>query len=302
LTLADKRIAQPTGLALSSLHPGVMWMVSGKTLFAVQASGRTAAAYTFSGPAPLDFEALAITKDERGHPMLLLGDTGDPHRSRRKGAWLYMVREPDRLGNAVLRPQRYQIEFPDGPQDVRSLLVDPSDQRVYLVSLTSTGGNVYALPAALGLGMSNLLTKVNPVHFVAQDGGFLPDGRVILRGKNQAHLLEGIGGKRMAYLQMPRQADGPVAVLPGGTSILVAGTAPGRIWRLRIPDLPAPARTPGPGDAPTAGPAAPLSTGSLSSQAIGIASLAGIFVIAIFGAVLHLRRRSGARAARRPPE
>jgi hypothetical protein len=298
--LTDKRIVNPTGLAVSTLHRGVVWMISGRTLFAVQA-GRTTGTFTFSGPAPVDFEALAISKDEQGHSMLLLGDTGDPHRSRKKGAWLYMVAEPTRLGKGTLRPQRYQLEYPDGPQDVRSLLVDPANQRVYLVSLTSTGGDVYAVPAALGLGMSNLLTKVNPVHFVAQDGGFLPNGRVLMRGKNQSHLLEAIGGRRLAYLQMPRQADGPVAIEPGGGSVLVTGSAPkGRLWQLRIPDVPDAPPLPSASGAPTIRPVPVTATGPLSGHLAGMVSLAGIVAIALLGLVLHLRRRTRTRAARRP--
>jgi hypothetical protein len=300
-TLADKRIGKPTGMVMSTLHRGVLWMISGKTLFAVKTSGRTVGAYTFSGPAPLTLESLAMTKDERGRPMLVMGDTGDPHQSRSKGVWLLMVREPERLGNGTLRPQRYHLEFPDGPQNARTLLVDPSDQRLYLVSMVSTGGNVYALPAALGLGMTNLLTKVNPLHFVSQDGGFLPDGRVILRGRYQAHVLAGIGGKRLAYLQMPRDADGPIAVVPGGGSIMVAGSAPkSRLWLLRLPALPAAPPTPGPQADHTVRPAPVVSTGPLSGRAVGLASLGGMVAIALLGGVLHLRRRSRVRAAQRP--
>jgi hypothetical protein len=294
--LTDKRIVEPTGLAMSSLHRGVMWVISGKTLFAVTSAGRTVGTYTFGGLPPVDFEALAVTTDEQGHPVLLIGDTGDPHRSRSKGVWLYRVREPERLGNATLRPLRYRLQFPDGPQDARTLLVDPSSKRVYLVSMSSTGGNVYALPAALGLGMGNAVTKVNPVHFVAQDGGFLPDGRVILRGKYQAHVLERIGGRRLAFLQLPREADGPLAVLPGGASILVAGTASAsRLWQLRIPDIPAAAPTPGRTGISTVKPVPLSSNGPLSSRTAGVASLVGLLAIAVLGGAAHLRRRS------RPP-
>jgi hypothetical protein len=247
------------------------------------------------------FEALAMSKDERGRPLLLLADTGDPGRSRNNGVWLYTVREPDRLGTGTLRPQRYRLEYPDGPQNARTILVDPDDQRIYLVSMLSTGGNVYALPAAVGVGMSNVLTKVNPLHFVVQDGGFLPDGRVLLRGLNQAHLLAGIGGKRLAYLQLPRQANGPVAVVPGGQYILVAGLAPhSRVWRLKIPDIATPTPTPT-YNGPTVQPVPMSSHGTLSGRAVGMASLAGLLAIAILGSVLHLRRRSRARLLRRPP-
>src|SRR3954469_22213157 len=68
-TLADKRITKPTGMVVSPTHRGVLWMISGKTLFAVKTSGRTVGAYTFSGPAPLTLESLAMIKDERGRPV-----------------------------------------------------------------------------------------------------------------------------------------------------------------------------------------------------------------------------------------
>jgi hypothetical protein len=43
------------------------------------------------------------------------------------------------------------------------------------------------------------------------------------------------------------------------------------------------------------------STGPLSAHAVGIASLAGVFAIALLGGVLHLRRGAGTRTTRRPP-
>jgi hypothetical protein len=137
---------------------------------------------------------------------------------------------------------------------------------------------------------------------VSQDGGFLPDGRVILRGKNQAHLLSGIGGKRLAFLRLPRAADGPLAVAQGGGSILVTGTAPkSRLWELRMPNLPVAAPTPGPSGRLITTPAPMSATGPLSGRVVGMGALAGLLAIAILGGVLHLRRRSGARPAQRPP-
>lgn len=303
-TIADPRIVNPSGIAASTVHKGVLWMLSGGRLYAVNAQGRTLGAYTIGGPPAYNMRALALRKEENGTYTLLLGDIGDANKQRRNGVWIYTVAEPRTLGTGRLTPTRYRVKYPDGPQDAGTLMVDPYDQRAYLVTVSPTGGVLYSVPSVLGARMRNLLAEVRPLYFVAQDGAILHDGRVVLRGRLQAHVLDGIKGARLAYVQLPEQTEyGPVAVSPDGKSLFTVGKdKQSGIWRVDMPAEPGPSFTRG-GDTSRSVPQTELSEPSpLPGGMLGTVSLGALAAIAAASGVLWLRRRRHGGTAGQVPD
>lgn len=181
-TLTDTRITESSSLVASATHPGLVWTTndSGDSarVFGVDQSGRTVALLHLRGARARDWEALAPGKDANGKPVLWIGDLGD-NRSSWPSVRVYRIAEPAHLGEHDVTWTGYDLRFPDGPRDAETLLVDPADQRLYVVSKRVDGAAVYAAPARLSPDRVNLLTRVAAAPSVVTDGSFSPDGTVV---------------------------------------------------------------------------------------------------------------------------
>lgn len=152
---ADERIDESSGVAVSADAQTVFTHNdSGDTarFFAVDLRGCTLATYRLTGPGgddAVDWEDAARAGD-----TLYFADTGDNGR-RRAQVDVYAVPVPEvpPTGPGACLPSadrttpstRYRLRYPDGPHDVETLLVDPADCRLYLVTKEPDGRSaVYA--------------------------------------------------------------------------------------------------------------------------------------------------------------
>jgi hypothetical protein len=263
LRIADQRVVESSGLAVSRRHAGVLWTHNDSgdaaRVFAVGRDGRVLATLTFAGVAARDWEAMAVGRDDRGRPALFVGDIGD-----NQGVWpwvtVYRAAEPARLRDATVPVRRYRLRYPDGPRDAEALLVDPSGGRLYVASKDEAGGGLYQAPAELRGDRVNLLRRVGRVPPLVTDGAFSPDGRLlVLRDYQAAHLYQESGG-RLATVGLPLQPQGEsVTFSADGRSLLAGSEGYGsEVWRVPLPAATAPPTTAaGPRRAPAApGPAA----------------------------------------------
>src|SRR5688572_15092083 len=77
-------LAEASGLAVSTAHPGVLWVVTdggAPILNAIDSAGSIRSRITVSGAAKRDWESLAIAQCD-GQTCLYIGDIGDNLRSR----------------------------------------------------------------------------------------------------------------------------------------------------------------------------------------------------------------------------
>ena len=79
---SDPRLNEISGMAPSLRHPGVLWLHNdssgGPRLYAVDSrTCRTVATITVRGARARDWEGLASGRDNRGRPVLWIGDIGD---------------------------------------------------------------------------------------------------------------------------------------------------------------------------------------------------------------------------------
>jgi hypothetical protein len=240
LRLADPRIVEASGLAVSRRHPGVLWTHNDSgdraRLFAVGPDGRTRATLTLAGVEARDWEALAAGRDDRGRPALFVGDIGDNN-----GLWpdvsVYRVAEPAALRDATVPAARYRLRFADGPHDAEALLVDPRGNRVYVATKSVTGGGLYRAPARLRGEGVNLLRRVARVPPIVTDGAFSPDGRSFVLRDYQGAFVYSAPGHRVGSFELPLQFQGEsIAVSPDGRSVLAGSEgADSRIWRVPLP-------------------------------------------------------------------
>jgi hypothetical protein len=239
--LADPRIVESSGLALSRRHPGVVWTHNDSgdraRLFAVGSDGRTRAVLTLAGVEARDWEAVAAGRDDRGRPAVFAADIGDNN-----GVWpevaVYRVTEPAALRDANVSAVRYRLRYADGPRNAEALLIDPRSNRLYVATKAEAGGGLYRAPARLAPAGINVLHRVARVPPVVTDGAFLPRGRgFVLRDYQQAHVYAG-PGRRVGSFDLPLQFQGEsLAVTADGRSLLVGSEGPdSELWRVPLPE------------------------------------------------------------------
>jgi hypothetical protein len=295
--LADPRIVESSGLALSPRHRSVVWTHNDSggdpALYAVGSDGRTLATLTLDGVEARDWEAVAAGRDDAGRPALFVGDIGDNN-----GVWpevaVYRVAEPATLDDAAVAAVRYRLRYADGPHDAEALLVDPRGNRLYVATKELDGGGLYRAPARLRTDRVNVLRRVAGVPPVVTDGAFFPDGRGFVLRDYQGAYLYAAGGRRVGTFELPLQQQGEsLAVAADGRSVLAGSEGfESEVWRVPLPASALARLTPTsrPPPAPAAPTAAQPATGG--GPRWGAAPFLALAVVALaIAAAAALRRR-----------
>jgi hypothetical protein len=290
LRIGDRRVVESSGLAASPRHAGVLWTHNDSgdaaRLFAIGRDGRVLATLRLAGVEARDWEAVAVGRDVRGAPALLVGDIGD-----NQGVWpsvtVYRVAEPARLGEATVRAERYRLRYADGPRDAEALLVDPRGNRLYVASKDDAGGGLYQAPAELRSDRVNLLRRVGRVPALVTDGAFAPDGRtLVLRDYRAAHVYAA-SGRRLATVPLPPQPQGEsIAFSRDGRELLAGSEGAGsEVWRVPLPAAAGPRVV-----ATTGAPAAPPPASRPAGRVVAALAAAGALLAVTAGAWWRRRR------------
>ncbi|WP_412074933.1 putative Ig domain-containing protein [Streptomyces xanthophaeus] len=247
-------LAEISGLAMSTRHPGVFYAVndSGNSnqVFAIDCNGPTGqlkATLTVAGTSNTDWEALALGKDQAGRPVILVGDVGDNFSGRAELS-VHSFPEPETLaGAATVTPVTYRFAYSDGRHDAESLLADPVTGQLYVASkLIGGAGQLYKAPLPPQPGQLNTLTPVRPGPVFATDGAFSPTGKsYTLRsggplGANTASVYDAATGARLADVALPAQPQGEIVTYADCATLLVGSENDNQIWRVPLPAEAAP--------------------------------------------------------------
>ncbi|MCI0686594.1 MAG: hypothetical protein L0Y54_05070 [Sporichthyaceae bacterium] len=240
-TIADDRISESSGLAMSRRHRDVVYTHNDSEddarVFALGTNGTTRAVLTLEGVQARDWEAIATGEDDEGRPAVFIGDIGDNLGGAWSEIWVYRIGEPRRLEDQTVSSVRYRFRYADGPRDAEAMLVDPGTNRIYIVSKGARGGAVYAAPTNLSTSKVNVLRRVAEAPAMITDGAFAPDGsRLALRDYVFAHVYNE-AGSRIARLTLPIQSQGEsVTYSRDGRSLLSGSEGPNaKVWRVPLP-------------------------------------------------------------------
>jgi hypothetical protein len=108
------------------------------------------------GPGPL--------KDKS---YVYLGDIGD-NKAAHPFINIYRFEEPaltDQPTNVHVEPSILFLKYPDGPKDAETLMLDPVEKLLYIVSKRKNSVTVYTTPLQFKAGDTVLLTKRSTLHF-----------------------------------------------------------------------------------------------------------------------------------------
>ena len=196
-TFSSPEITECSGLVASQSNPGILWVHndSGDSarLFAVGENGALRGVYTLGGAVAVDWEDLAWgpCSDHGWADCLYVGDIGDNARTR-AGIQIYRVPEPlvpvegPPVNEVLTGVERFDCEYPDGPHDAETLLVDPAEGIPYVVTKDLAGSTAaYRFPSPPEAGVGEILEQVAILsgRSLLTAGDVSPDGaRIVLRG------------------------------------------------------------------------------------------------------------------------
>jgi hypothetical protein len=177
--LADKRLSESSGLALSLRHPGILWTFNDSAgepcVFAIDREGKTRAKVRLPDAVNFDWEDIASARNAEGVPCLYIADIGDNLHVRASVA-IYEIPEPDLPQDAgketrSAKPRFWHLRYPEGRPDAETLLVHPVTRRLYIVTKDPEGHSVlYACPEQPSSpGQTLLLKKLTSLEFPARE-------------------------------------------------------------------------------------------------------------------------------------
>jgi hypothetical protein len=235
LEVNDPRIDEASGLARSHRYPGVLYLHNDKAsseVFAVDQSG-TRAVLRLDVPMSIDWEDIASTPDGR----VWVGDIGDNDENRTSIS-VVVFEEPDILTSETLPTTTFRLRYPDGPHNAEALLVQPSTDRVFVVSKEAEGAQIYAAPEKLTSTGVNTLRAVSPAPETVTSGDFAPDGRTfVLRNYGRAFYYSRLGAEPVVQ-RLPKQEQGEgITFDQDGSHVLLDSEGEGTpILRVPVPD------------------------------------------------------------------
>lgn len=294
---SDPRLTAPAAVVAGIVHPDVWWTVasvSGRPmLFALDTSGRTRAAYTLTGmPAGNRPNAITIVKNGDGESGLFISDLRDGATGK---FTLHRIAEPASLTDGPLTAESFKITYPDGPHAASTLIADPAESRLYVITTGRKAAAVFALPGVLGPG-PNVPTRLRTLKFPVRGGQFAADGRVILKTTKDVRVLGGIRKPVGQVIRTKTRMTGDAfAVTSNGTWVLIAAPGPRPLFSSVTLPEPNDATRPSPtASAPVTQHATPVAfptKSGLPGGPIGTGALVGLVLLVAFAGIFYLRGR-----------
>lgn len=112
----------------------------------------------------VDWEDMAVTKNEAGKGVIYLADTGDNSFLFNTYA-IYKMDEPTVLPNTngnvtINKIQKFEFVYPDGKKDTEAMIVDHKTKEIYVITKRDAKARVYKIPQETN--------KINTAIFITE--------------------------------------------------------------------------------------------------------------------------------------
>ncbi len=165
--LNDSRLNEISGIADCRSRSNFFWMHNdsgdSSRIFLISRSGAVERRIYFRETV-LDCEDIAVGIGAKKGNFVYLGDIGDNYLFR-SNVTVYIFREDSLLmgSSAYTTITKYRktiLQYPDGPHDAESLVVDPVDSALYLITKNDAKAGIYGVSLKkLFKGASVILKK-----------------------------------------------------------------------------------------------------------------------------------------------
>lgn len=175
--LSNREMTEISGIAASGINPDLYYIHNDSgdlsRFFSITPDGSLKSIIYFKGDdhgrfGVQDCEDIAVGPGPvKGKSYVYLGDIGD-NNSSRKQITVYRMEEKkewatDSVSHADAAPLR--LNYPDGPKDAETLMIDPIEKLIYIVSKRHDTVGVYSTPLNYKAGDDRVLTKCCKLFF-----------------------------------------------------------------------------------------------------------------------------------------
>jgi hypothetical protein len=180
----------------SAVNPGFLYVHNdsgdSSRFFAITPDGQLKGIFYFKGDgSPLgvkDCEDITLgSGPDSGASYVYLGDIGD-NNARRKYITIYRMKEPHlsdsthTIPSVHLEADPLCLEYPDGPRDAETLMADPIDKLLYIVSKREDSVHVYSTPLYFRAHDTVTLRKDASLYFGSGKGRWITAGNISSKG------------------------------------------------------------------------------------------------------------------------
>lgn len=232
-TLQGGDMREVSGMIASLAHPGHFWLHndsgSEPELILIDSTGVEKARVLVEGVRNRDWEDISRRGD-----TLLIAETGD-NDGKHDTIFVYAVLEPKSLSSEPVTPLAvYPMQFPDGPRDAESLMVDERTGDWYLISKREDKVRAYRYASPQRSGSVATLERL-PLELpfrMAVAADMAPDGREFViktydsiylwrRGENET-MLEALRRAPAKQPYVPERQGEAIAYTLNGSAYFTA--------------------------------------------------------------------------------
>ena len=196
-TIEYDAIRESSGLAASGCQPGVLWTHNDSgdeaLIYAMGPAGKHLGTWRVTGAEHIDWEDMALVRDEDGKCSIYIGEIGNNDLERAEGK-IYRVPEPaitdeaaaTRRDSALATAPAASLTFayPDGRHDAEALLVHPETGMIYIVTKKiSEPAGVYRIEPRFGTGQRVAAEKAAEIAVPAVPQGLITGGDISADGR-----------------------------------------------------------------------------------------------------------------------
>jgi len=225
--LPDKQMDEISGIAASNINNDVYYIHndSGDTsrFFAITPDGKLQATIYFKGD-PKEAQGVHDCEDIAAGPgpgskksYVYVGDIGDNY-SLRKYITIYRVAEQTSWlngGSVNADAVPLHLKYPDGPKDAETLMIDPIEKLIYIVSKRHDTVNVYTTPLIYKPNDTLVLTQRCKLYFAGikpfkwiTAGDISKDGRqVLLKSYEKVYYWKRNGNEHLWQTMLKRPGE-----------------------------------------------------------------------------------------------
>lgn len=185
-TLDNKKINEASGLAYSLVHPSIIYTHNDSggepAVYMIDTLGQYQGKIMLEGVHNQDWEDISVVQKKGAGPAhIYVGDIGD-NKSRRNQIHVYRFQEPVEIKKEIsIRPEKLTLKYPDGPKDAETLMVDPWNDDILVLTKRDTSNVFYRAPASKLKDGEVVLEKIMRLPITLAVGGDISaDGRQIV--------------------------------------------------------------------------------------------------------------------------
>lgn len=223
--ISNPKLEEISGLAFGKLNPGVIYIHTDSggesAVYILDSLGNELGKITLLGVQNRDWEDIAVGPGADGQSYIYVGEIGDNLAVHDEIA-VFRFPEPKKiLPEMKVLPEKITLNFPEGPRDAETLMVDPITADLFILSKRDSVNTIFRLDAAdFGKGNATL-EELGKLPFTSSTGGDISqDGsQILIKNYFAVYLWERKSGESILEALLRSPVKLPYIPEPQGEAI-----------------------------------------------------------------------------------